>query len=89
MPRRYASYLPEYQSFHVASTIGSWLMVSGILTMFVNLLWSAWRGAPAAANPWGGQTLEWTIASPPPTENFLQDPELGSHAYDYPEEVAT
>ena len=24
-------------------------------------------------NPWGGKTLEWTIPSPPPQENFRGD----------------
>jgi cytochrome c oxidase subunit 1 len=88
MPRRYAGYLPEFQSLHVASTVGTWLMVPGLLTMFGNLLWSVRHGRIAPADPWGGQTLEWKIASPPPTENFVGEPSLATHAYDYPEEVA-
>ncbi|GIW77256.1 MAG: hypothetical protein KatS3mg104_2319 [Phycisphaerae bacterium] len=29
-------------------------------------------GAPASANPWGANTLEWQTSSPPPHDNFSQ-----------------
>jgi cytochrome c oxidase subunit 1 len=35
-----------------------------------NLVWSWRRGPRAAANPWQATTLEWTVASPPPPDNF-------------------
>ncbi len=70
MPRRYYDTLPEFQIFHTISTIGSWVMVSGILIMVFNLIQGLRKGKPAPANPWGGTTLEWQIASPPPVENF-------------------
>ena len=88
MPRRYADYLPEYTPYHMTSTIGSWIMVSGILLMFGNLAYSVFKGARCGANPWGGQTLEWQTPSPPPTLNFDDPPDLSSGAYDYPVEVA-
>jgi len=83
MPRRYYDYLPQFQVFHVISTIGSWILVSGLIVMFVNLLLSMKRGQKAPADPWGGQTLEWTVASPPPLENFHEVPVIGSGPYDY------
>jgi cytochrome c oxidase subunit I len=85
MPRRYYDYLPEYQIYHVIATIGSWILVLGILIMIVNLLVALRRGAIAPANPWGGKTLEWTIASPPPTENFHTIPVVTAGPYDYSE----
>ena len=45
-------------------------MVSGILIMVFNIIQGLRKGKPAPANPWGGTTLEWQIASPPPVENF-------------------
>ena len=82
MPRRYATYLPEYQSYMVASTIGAYLQMIAFLMMAGYLLHSLFRGAKAPENPWGGTTLEWTTSSPPPTENFLGTPEVDV-PYDY------
>ena len=82
MPRRYATYLPEYQPYMVVSTIGAYLQLIAFLTMAGYLLHSLFRGAKAPENPWGGTTLEWTTSSPPPTENFLGAPEVDV-PYDY------
>ncbi len=83
MPRRYQDYLPKYQPYHAVSTVGSWIMVTGILIMLVNLLVSLKKGRRATANPWGGATLEWSIASPPPTHQFPEPPEILHGPYDY------
>ncbi len=85
MPRRYYDYLPEYQVYHVIATVGSWILALGIIIMLTNLLMSLRKGAPAPANPWGGKTLEWTVPSPPPTENFATIPTVTSGPYDYSE----
>ncbi len=74
MPRRYFSYLPEFQAFHIASTMGAYLLGFGIVLAFVNLAVAVFRGRQAAANPWGGATLEWECASPPPHDNFSNTP---------------
>ena len=83
MPRRYYDYLPEYQAYHVISTVGSWILVAGLIVMFVNLLIALRKGGKAPADPWGGRTLEWTIASPPPVENFHTIPAITHGPYDY------
>ena len=83
MPRRYYDYLPEYQGYHVIATIGSWILVAGLLIMIINLIVSLRRGKQAPANPWGGATLEWTVASPPPQENFHEVPTVTAGPYDY------
>jgi cytochrome c oxidase subunit 1 len=87
MPRRYADYLPEYTPYHIVSTIGSWVMVAGLILMFVNLAVGMLSGEKAGRNPWGGATLEWQILSPPPVHNFDRPPDLTRQAYDYPEVV--
>jgi cytochrome c oxidase subunit I len=83
MPRRYYDYLPEFQWLHVIATVGSWVLVSGILLLVVNLLVAMRKGPAASANPWGGQTLEWTVPSPPPLENFHEIPAVTKGPYDY------
>ncbi|CAN5608820.1 cytochrome c oxidase subunit I [soil metagenome] len=86
MPRRYYDYLPEFQSLHILSTVGSWIMILGIIIMFTNLYRGLRRGKKAPMNPWGGTTLEWTISSPPPMENFTDIPVVTGGPYDRPEE---
>lgn len=83
MPRRYWSYLPEYQTFHIISTVGSWILIAGLALMFGNLLYALFKGKPAESNPWGGLTLEWTIPSPPPVENFEKIPTVNHGPYDF------
>lgn len=82
MPRRYYDYLAQFQTSHIVATVGSWFLVGGIFLMVGNLLWSAFKGAKASANPWGGTTLEWQIPSPPPTENFETIPVVTAGPYE-------
>jgi cytochrome c oxidase subunit 1 len=88
MPRRYYDYLPEFTSLNTTATVGSWILGAGLFVMFANLFWGVRRGAPAGDNPWGGRTLEWTLSSPPPTENFPSPPVVVHGPYIYPEEPA-
>ena len=85
MPRRYYDYLPQYQTLHIIATIGSWILATGMLIVAVNLIMSLRRGAKAPANPWGAKTLEWTIPSPPPLENFHEIPVVTHGPYDFSE----
>ncbi len=87
MPRRYADYLPQYTNFHAASTIGSWILVAALLLMIGNLTYGIFRGKRASDNPWGGKTLEWSTATPPPTLNFDDEPDLSHGPYEYPVDV--
>ncbi len=84
MPRRSYDYLPEYQVYHVISTVGSWIMITGILLMFYNLLKSVYSGKRVTErNLWGGETLEWTVPTPPPLENFEKIPDVTAGPYEY------
>jgi cytochrome c oxidase subunit 1 len=84
MPRRYYDYLPEFTTLHVVSTVGSWILVTGIIIMVVNLIQSARKGEKAAVNPWGGTTLEWQTASPPSPHNFDREPVVSPNGpYDH------
>ena len=83
MPRRYYDYLPQYQTLHQVSTVGSWILALGFLIMVSYLLASLKVGALAPANPWGGLTLEWQTSSPPPLHNFEKQPNTKIGPYDY------
>ncbi len=76
MPRRYYDYLPEFHIPNVISTVGSWILASGLLLMIGNLVYAYFRGSKAVSNPWHGITLEWQTSSPPPVHNFNKMPEL-------------
>ncbi|MCC6737673.1 MAG: cbb3-type cytochrome c oxidase subunit I [Planctomycetia bacterium] len=83
MPRRYATYLPEYTIWHRTSTIGSWFLASGLILMLVNILWAAKKGQKCAPNPWKGLTLEWTVPMPPPEFQFKDVPVVTHGPYEY------
>jgi cytochrome c oxidase subunit 1 len=83
MPRRYYDYLPAYESLNKISTMGSWLIGTGFLIGLVTIIHSLLKGEQAPANPWGSKTLEWTVASPPPHNNFDVDPVVTAGPYEY------
>jgi len=84
MPRRYYDYLPEFQFLNMISTVGSWILIIGMIIMIVNLINGYRKGAVAPRNPWGGVTLEWQTKSPPPLQNFDKAPEVSEHGpYDF------
>jgi cytochrome c oxidase subunit 1 len=83
MPRRYATYLPEFQLMHVFSTAGASILALGLILPAVYLVWSLFFGEKAAANPWALPGLEWRTSSPPPTFNFDQQPVVTWEAYEF------
>ena len=83
MPRRYYDHLPAFHTGHLVATVGSWIMVAGLLMMAANLVRGFFRKTEAPANPWGGVTLEWTVPSPPPVENFAEQPVITCAPYTF------
>ncbi|HEX8875153.1 MAG TPA: cbb3-type cytochrome c oxidase subunit I [Phycisphaerales bacterium] len=83
MPRRYASYIDDYQIYHVISTVGSYILLLGFLIHLFVFLHSLVAGRKAPANPWGGLTLEWEAASPPDEHNFHHEPIVKHGPYDF------
>lgn len=83
MPRRYFDYLPHFQTWHLVSTIGSWMNGAGYLIVLTNLLVSAFTGKKAEDNPYNALSLEWQTTSPPPAENFEKIPQFPESIYDY------
>jgi cytochrome c oxidase subunit 1 len=83
MPRRYASYPPDFQVLNVFSTAGASILGIGYLLPLIYLPWSLIYGEIAGDNPWQATGLEWQIQSPPLTENFIEIPIMDHEAYDY------
>ncbi len=86
MPRRYYDYLPRFHTGHLISTIGSWILATGLVMMFYNLIRSIFKGNAAGDNPWGASTLEWKTSSPPPHENFEEIPVVTRGPYSFRKE---
>jgi len=82
MPRRYYDYLPQFHPLQAVSTVGSWILITGLIWLAVVLIRGVRSGAPAGPNPWGGTTLEWSTTSPPPDENFHHVPEVFRGPYE-------
>lgn len=82
MPRRYYDYQPEFQIYHVISTIGAYIMAGGFFLCAACLVQSLLGGKKAPVNPWGGRSLEWQCTSPPPHDNFSSPPTVGN-CYDF------
>src|SRR3990167_2437518 len=83
MPRRYATYPPQFESLMSLSTYGSWILGFGIFIMTLNLIAGLINGEKAPQNPYGSLSLEWQVPSPPPLENFEEIPHVTDWSYGY------
>ena len=83
MPRRYYDYPPQFHTLHLISTIGSWILIAGLILIFFNFIQGLRKGQRAGDNPWGGATLEWQISSPPPINNFEKIPVVERGPYEF------
>src|SRR5437016_802290 len=75
----------------VGSGIRTFITAAILLTVFaqglflINFLWSLFRGDEAKeCNPWRASTLEWSVSSPPPADDFgPSDPVVYRGAYEF------
>jgi cytochrome c oxidase subunit 1 len=89
MPRRYHTYPPEFQVYHVMSSLGATALAVAYVLPFFYLIASLRWGKRAGPNPWRATGLEWTTPSPPPKHNFERIPVVTQGAYDYPLKMET
>ena len=88
-PRRYSqltevSYLHHLLPLQKFISIVAFITIAGQLIFLFNLFWSMFKGKQASENPWEATTLEWTIPSPPPHDNFAgQIPVVNHGPYEY------
>src|SRR5271154_877997 len=74
IPRRYSSFVNDLMQplmpVHEFMTIAALITGASQFIFLFNLFWSMYKGPKAPDNPWQATTLEWTIPSPPPFDNF-------------------
>ena len=87
MPRRYATYIEEFQTLHQISTVGSWILALGLFIHLGVFVASLFGGRKAPDNPWGSLTMEWDTETPPIEHNFHHEPVLEHGPYDYDDAV--
>jgi len=80
MPRRIYTYQPGigWTLWNLLSTIGAFLLATGLFFTLGLFVHSLFRGARAPDDPWGGNTLEWATGSPPKPYNFPVIPTVHS-----------
>ncbi len=72
MPRRVYTYLEStgWERLNALSSIGAALLGFGVLLFLFNIVAALRRRPGCPSDPWEGDTLEWSMASPPPPKNF-------------------
>ncbi|MFC2150606.1 cytochrome c oxidase subunit I [Calditrichota bacterium] len=83
MPRRYFDYAQQFQPLHGFSSIGAFVLGSGLFMAAVVLLISLKNGKLAPPNPWHSLSYEWFSTSPPHPHNFAEEPKFVHGPYDY------
>ena len=63
-----------WNTLNLVSSLGALLLVIGGAMLVYNVVRSYKWGIIASDNPWGADTLEWSVSSPPPVYNFLHVP---------------
>ncbi|MFQ5926464.1 MAG: cbb3-type cytochrome c oxidase subunit I [Terriglobia bacterium] len=74
-PRRYpdttaVGFLEPLNSVHLFMTVAAIITVAAQFIFLFNLFWSSRKGVKAGINPWQATTLEWSVSTPPPHDNF-------------------
>jgi cytochrome c oxidase subunit I len=88
-PRRYADFtnfefMNNLMPIHKFMTHAAIFTATVQLIFLFNLIWSLKKGAKAPPNPWDATTLEWTVPSPPPFDNFAgKHPVVNHGPYEY------
>ncbi len=78
MTRRMQHYNNEdWQAWLIVAAVGGLIIAAGIGAIVLQLVYSVWKRdtlRDTTGDPWGGRTLEWATASPPPFYNFAHVP---------------
>jgi cytochrome c oxidase subunit 1 len=86
MPRRDASYSLVFEHTNFLSTMGAYIIMSGMLVLLGAIITSWRKGEPSGPNPWQANTLEWSVPTPVPLENFLVEPVVTEDPYNFEEQ---
>jgi len=82
---------PLVTSLRTFVTIATILTVAAQILFVLNFVWTLWRGEQTEeGNPWRATTLEWSVPSPPPTDDFgAREPVVYRGAYEFGASGAT
>lgn len=86
--RRYSAFVNDFTQplmpLHKFITFAALLTGAAQFIFLFNLIYSRFKGGRAPENPWEGTSLEWSIPSPPPRNNFGdQAPVVHHDPYQY------
>jgi cytochrome c oxidase subunit I+III len=78
MPRRVYTYEAGlgWDWLNLLSSVGGFVMAAGIAMIILDVALHFRFGRPAPRNPWGADTMEWALATPPASYNFASLPAL-------------
>ncbi len=82
MPRRIPDYPDAFIPWNYVSSIGSLISFASIMFFIFIVFHTLKYGKKAPDNPWGGDTLEWSLSSPPPFHCFETIPNLNEEKED-------
>ncbi len=81
-PRWMAIVPRQFAGANLVASLFTILLVLSVVVFAYNVIASLLAGQPAAANEWGGNTLEWRVPTPVPLENFERLPVVTGWAHD-------
>ena len=82
-PRWSANIAPPFATANLIASLFTILIAAAVFVLVYNVVITLVRGERAISNEWGAKTLEWTVPTPVPLENFEHLPEVKSLPYDY------
>ncbi|MEX6428361.1 cytochrome c oxidase subunit I [Ferrimicrobium acidiphilum] len=73
----------KFATPNLIASLFACLLVAAVSIFGYNVI-SAWRSGPTAdADEWGSKSLEWTVPTPVPLENFERIPVVTGSSYEY------
>jgi cytochrome c oxidase subunit 1 len=82
-PRWSANIAPPFATANLIASLFAILIAASVFVTVYNVIITLVRGEPATADEWGAKTLEWTVPTPVPLENFEHLPVVTSTPYNY------
>lgn len=80
--RRIPTYAPEdgWTAINLISSVGSFVLAIGIAIVILDVILHIATPRRGPRNPWGAESLEWAMMTPPPAYNFASLPKVADRA---------